>query len=464
MNWETGRQLLRRLAAAGRDREFYARLWRLALPITIQQFFVAALNLVGSLLVGQLGDVAVAAVGLGNQIFFLFSLLLFGIGSGAAIFMAQYWGRRDIANIRKVQGLAFSLSLAGGGLFTGIMVFFPQVALGIYSRDPAVIALGSEYLRVAGISCLFTTVSYSYAVALRSTGEVRLPMTVGTGALLLNIGLTYGLVFGVAGLPALGVRGAGYALCIARGLDCVTLVSITYWKKLPAAASGREMFSFDRRFVRKVMERIVPVTLNEVLWSLGVAAYNVIYARVGTEAIAAMNIVTVVDSMAFVLFIGLGNACAILVGHEIGAGEMRKAFRHAGLALGLAMGSGVLIGAGVYVFSGQVLAFYKVSPEVLHSARLVLTIISGSLWLRAANMLLFVGIFRSGGDTRFGFILDAGSIWVVGVPLAYLGAFVLHLPVYWVYLFTLADEANKFGLGVYRYLSRKWIHHLARAE
>jgi Na+-driven multidrug efflux pump len=193
---------------------------------------------------------------------------------------------------------------------------------------------------------------------------------------------------------------------------------------------------------------------------LGITTYNIIYARIGTEAIAAMNIAATIDGMAIVFFIGIGNACAILVGNVIGAGEEEKAYRYALRSLGLGVVGGVFIGLLLILMSGGLLELYKVSPIVIDYTRRVLTIIGLGLWLRVANLIMFVGIFRSGGDTRFAFFLDAGTIWIVGVPLAYLGAFIFQLPVYLVYLMVLTDELTKMVIGLFRLFSKKWIHNL----
>jgi putative MATE family efflux protein len=442
------------------DREFYTRLFHYAIPIIVQQFLLSSLNLVGVVMIGQLGEAAIAAVGLCNQIFFLLNLLLFGINSGAAIFTAQLWGKGDVHSIRKVLGLALLLGLMGGLFFSVVAELFPREALSIYSRDPQVISLGSEYLKIFGMSFLFTAITFSYAIVLRSTGDVRTPMLVSMGALSLNTLLSYGLIFGNFGLPNLGVRGAAISITIARMIECIALVFLVYRRKTPAAASLQELLSFTRGFAGRVMRRVLPVALNEVLWSLGITTYNIIYARIGTEAIAAMNIAATIDGMAIVFFIGIGNACAILVGNVIGAGEEEKAYRYALRSLGLGVVGGVFIGLLLILMSGGLLELYKVSPIVIDYTRRVLTIIGLGLWLRVANLIMFVGIFRSGGDTRFAFFLDAGTIWIVGVPLAYLGAFIFQLPVYLVYLMVLTDELTKMVIGLFRLFSKKWIHNL----
>jgi len=445
------------------DREYYSRMVSVAVPIALQSFVVSALNMVSSLMIGQLGETAVAAVGLANQIFFLFTLVLFGVNSGAAMFTAQLYGKGDIPNIRRVLGLAIILGQAVALIFLIIAVVFPQVAIGVYSKDPAVIALGGDFLRVFGWSYLFVAITLSFSAILRSIGDVRTPLIVSLSALSLNALLSYCLIFGKFGLPMLGVRGAAVSILIARIVECGAIIGLTYGHRSPIAARLSEMFTLDLPFAQRVLKPVLPVALNELLWSLGITAYNVVYARIGTESIAAMNITSTIDNLALVIFIGIANACAILVGNRIGAGEEQKAFDYAGRSLSLGVIGALVMGGAILAGYPYILALYKVSPQVIDYAQHVLTIVAFLLWVRVSNLILFVGIFRSGGDTRFGLLLDAGSIWAVGVPLALLGAFVFHLPLQWVYLMIMADEVFKWVVGMWRYLSKRWIHNLNQA-
>lgn len=443
------------------DREYYRRLVKTGLPIAFQQLIMSSLNMVGVVMVGQLGAASVAAVGLANQIFFLLNLVLFAIGSGSAMFTAQLWGIRDIRNIRRVLGLALTIGILVATLFLVIAEFIPEKVLSIYSKDPTVIALGSSYLRIIGFSFLLYAITFCYSSVLRSTGDVKIPLVVTITSLSLNTMLSYGLIFGKFGFPALGVQGAAIAVIGSRSLECSLILILTYIKRSPAAGKIGELFSYDRIFARRVLMPILPVLGNEILWSLGVTAYNVIFARMGTNEIASMNIAASIDQVAFVIFYGLGHACAILVGNRIGAGDEKQAFLYAARSLVLGVIGGILIGGVLLVGRDLLLSMYNVSPVVIDYAYHVLTIIAFMLWLRASNMILFVGIFRSGGDTRFAFLLDGVIIWVLGVPLAFTAAFILHLPVYWVYLFVMSEEFAKWLLGVYRFNSRKWIHNLA---
>ncbi len=413
-------------------------------------------------MVGQLGETAVAAVSLANQIFFLLNLLIFGIGSGAAMFTAQLWGRRDIPNIRKVLGLALTLGVAGGVFFLLIAEFFPSQALGVYSRDAQVIAIGSPYLQIFGLSFVFFAVTATFSLILRSVGEVRLPVTVSVFALLLNMALSYIFIFGKFGAPAMGVIGAAYGVLIARIVECLLMVSLTYARQLPPAGKLSELFAFDMPFAGVVLKPVLPVAINEVLWSLGITTYQIIYARIGTDQLAAVNISTTISDLAVVAFMGIGNATAILVGHLIGSDQNERAQLYAGRSLALGAIGGMLIGGAVLLVSPFILGLYKVSPLVITYAASLLLVNCSFYWLRMMNMILFIGVFRAGGDTRFALVLDGFIIWLVGVPLTAFGAFVLHLPIFLVYMLTLSEEFCKWGLGLWRYFSKKWIHNLAK--
>lgn len=443
------------------DREYYSRLLKFALPIAAQQLIFTSLNLVSNVLVGQLGATTVAAVGLAGQVFFLLNLLIFGVGSGAAMFTAQLWGKRDSVNIRKVLGLAITMSLLGSVFFWIIAEFFPAEVLSIYSRDPQVIAEGSRYLQIFGLSFVFFAITATFSMILRSIGEVRLPVVVSISALLLNTIMSFCLIFGKLGLPALGANGAAVSILIARILECFTLVFLTYRLQLPLAGKLKELFSYNVTFAAAVLKPVIPVAVNEVLWSLGITAYQVIYARMGTEQVAAVNIAGTISDLAVVAFIGIGNATAILVGNFIGSGNNNQAQRYGGRSLVIGAVGGLLIGAVVLLFSPYILNLYKVSPTVIEYAQKILLISCTFLWLRMLNLIQFIGVFRAGGDTRFALVLDGLIIWLVGVPLTAIGAFVFHLPVYLVYSLTLSEEVIKFSIGLWRYFSKKWIHNLA---
>lgn len=453
---------LRRLADYYNDAEYFSQILKIALPITLQNFVFSSLNMASVIMIGQKGEVAVAAVGLAGQIFFLLNLVLFGLGSGTGIFTAQLWGKGDVENIRKVLGLSLRLSLGAALIFFVLAQFFPSQVLSIYSTDPRVIATGAEYLRIFSWGFFFFAITFAYVFILRSTGDVRLPVAVSVLSLLINAFLTYALVFGKFGLPEQGVNGAAVAIVISRAFECVLLLFATYIRKYsPAAATFSELMFFEWIYAWKIIRPVIPVALNEIFWSFGITTYNIIYARMGTDAIAAINIVSTMDNMAFIFFIGLGNATAIIVGNKIGAGKEEEAHIYAGRSIGLAMSLGLVVGGIVLLLRSPVLSLFNVSSVVLDDAYKIITITAMAIWMRASNMVIIIGALRSGGDTVYSLILDGFVIWLVGVPLAALGAFVLMFPIQWVYLMVLSEELTKFIFGLRRYYSRKWINNLA---
>ena len=418
------------------------------------------LNLLGVVFVGQKGDAAVAAVGLAGQIAFLLNLVHFGIVSGAAMFTAQFWGKQDIPNLRRVLGLCLMLAITASLIFFALAQLFPSQILRIYSKDAEVIALGTNYIRTFSWTFLFFAITFSYAVVMRSTGNVLTPTMVGVGALAISTVLSYSLIFGKFGLPELGIQGAAVAAVIARFLECAMLLTIIYRTRSPVAASFHELIGFDKAFFGRVIKPMLPVILNELFWSLGITTYNIIYGRMGTQSYAAMNIVATIEQVAFVVFIGISNATSVLVGNRIGAGKEDEAYVYAGRSLGLGIAGGLFLGVILQLVKAPILSLYRVSPEVIENAGYIINVVSFFLWVRVNNMTTVVGILRAGGDTRFSLFLDGIIIWIVGVPMAYFGAFIWHFPVYLVYLCAMSEEATKWILGIHRYLSRKWINNL----
>ena len=453
--------IIRRVREYYNDPEYFPNIRKIAVPIIIQQLTFSGLNMLGVVFVGQKGDVAVAAVGLAGQLAFLLNLVHFGIISGAAMFTAQFWGRKDLPNLRRVLGLCLILALSASLIFLLLAQFVPAQILSIYSTDPEVIRLGTNYIRIFSWTFLFFAITFSYALVMRSTGDVRTPTTVSVSALLLSTFLSYSLIFGKFGLPELGIQGAAVAAVIARALECVALISITYANKSPVAATFRELTNFNTAFLSRVIKPMLPVIVNELFWSLGITTYNIIYGRMGTESYAAMNIVSTIEQVAFVIFIGISNATSVLVGNRIGAGKENEAYLYAGRSLGLGIAGGLVIGLLLQFVKAPVLSLYNVSPAVIDNAGNVINVITFFLWMRVNNMTIVVGVLRAGGDTRFSMFIDGFIIWLVGVPMAYLGANIFHFPVYFVYLCAMSEEATKWILGMYRYFSRKWINNLA---
>ncbi len=442
------------------DKKFLRSMLGLAIPVAFQQFISAGVNMVDVLMVGQLGESAIAALGLANQLFFLLIIFLFGITSGTAIFSAQYWGKKEIGNIYKVLGISLIIATAVGALFSLVAVFFPETVLKFYTEDQEVISLASSYLRIVGVSYVFTAIVTAYFAVLRSITLVKITVFISVIALVLKSMLGYALIFGIGIFPEFGVRGAAISTAFAWILQFILTVGLVYYRKTPLAVHPRLFFDFNRVFLAKVMKTAMPAAINEVFWSVGITVYFAVYAHISTGAIAAIQINASIEEIAFVLFIGLGNACAIMIGNKIGEGEMDLAFEYSRRFLIMIVFLAILLGIGILFLRTPIISLYEVSIEVAENVNKLLIIFALGLWVRSINFILFVGVLRAGGDTRFAMYMEIFSVWVIGVPAALIGGFVLNLPVYGVYLLVFGEEIVKVFIMLRRYRSKKWMHNL----
>jgi len=442
------------------DKPFFRAMLSLAVPVAFQQFITAGLNMVDVLMVGQLGEASVAALGLANQIFFLLILFLFGTTSGMAIFTAQYWGKGDTENIRRVLGICLALAVSVAGLFTLAATLIPETLMSFYTRDPEVIELGSSYLQIVGLSYVFMAIAVSYISILRSITFVTLTMIVSVVSLGLKTVIGYTLIFGHFGFPALGVRGAAIGTAIGWSFECILLLILVYVQKTPLAGNPFTIFRFERSFLLNVLRTSMPAAINEIIWSFGITTYTAVYARIGTDSIAAININATVEELMFVLFIGLGNACSVMVGNKIGEKDKDTAFEYSRRFTILGVMVAILGSIVVFLMRDVVIGWYQLSPSAEFNLRNIMLVYSLSAWLRVLNFMLFIGALRAGGDTKYAMFTELFSIWVIGVPAALIGGFVLHLPVYYVYALVLLEEAVKAIVIFRRYLSRKWINDL----
>jgi len=432
----------------------------LAVPVAFQQLVTASLNMIDVLMVGQLGESSVAALGLANQIFFLLILFLFGVSSGMSIFTAQYWGKKDTENIRKVLGICLVIAISVAALFSVAAVFFPETLMRYYTEDPEVIRIASEYLRIVGLSYVMMGISISYIFILRSIILVNMTMVVSVVSLGLKTAIGYTLIFGHFGLPALGVRGAAIGTAIGWTFECILLIVLVYVLKTPLAANPITFFQFDRRFLVKVLRTTAPAAVNEIAWSFGITTYNAVYARIGTDSIAAININATIEELMFVLFIGLGNACSVMVGNKIGERDRDTAYEYARRFTVIALMLAIMNGVIVFFARDLVAGLYSLSEAAAFNLRNIMLVYALSAWLRTFNFILFIGALRAGGDTKFAMFMELFSIWFIGVPVALIGGFILHLPVYYVYALVLLEEAVKAIVILRRFISRKWIHDL----
>lgn len=440
---------------------FLPRLLHLALPIALQSLMMTVLNLVDTLMVGQLGEVQIGAIALGNQVFFLLMLFLFGVGSGGAVFASQYWGRRNVHGVRKSLAMALIVGVAGAGVFTLIVETIPGLILAVFTTDTAVIQEATGYLRIVGISYVFTAISIGYAHGLRSVGDTRLPMYATGVSIALNIVGNYTLIFGSFGFPALGVAGAAISTAVARGVEVLLILAIVYRRNGPTAVRRGDLARIDRPFVKAYFSRATPVIFNEILWSTGFTMYTVVFARMGTQFLAAYNISDTIGRLMLVFFIGTANATAVLIGNTVGEGKHDEARRIGIQILRLAP---IVAGCiGILVFFGVaplVPRLFSVSPEVRILIRRFLQMFAILIAAKATNIHVIVGILRGGGDTKYALAIDILPLWLIGVPAAFIAGLVLRVPAPLVYLALNLEEITRVIVGWRRVRSGVWINDL----
>ena len=444
------------------DKEYLRRLFVIALPLILQQLITYSVNLLDTMMIGHFGDVSLAAVNLVNQFYLIFSMIIFGSISGGNVLNAQFWGKKDVKSIHHVMGIQFMLALIVGSLFLIASQIFPREILKIYSKDEAVIESGILYLRIISAVFLLFPVGQIYSGALRCTGNARTPMLISGFTLCINALLNYLLIFGKLGLPALGIAGAAIATVIARFLEAFLYIFITYSKRLPTAANPREMFYFEKPLLLLVLKKGAPVIINETIWGLGTNAYATVFSGISTASIAAYSAISPVDNIAQALFIGVGDACAVLIGNMLGADELKTARRYAKFTLCLSWCTAVLTGVILFLLRGPILNLYNLSDTAKGFAMTLLAIAAAILWMRTSNYTLIIGILRPGGDALFCLITETLVMWLIGVPLARLMAFHFRLPVYWAYFGFVAEEAIKLLIFFIRYKHDKWVVNLVK--
>jgi len=444
-----------------KDKIFLKSMLAIAVPIALQNLITSSVNMVDTLMITSLGKTTIAAVGLANQVFFLYILLIYGINSGSSIFIAQYWGKEDISSIRKILGLALTLSIITGALFTIAAFFFPSYIMGLLIQDKEVIEIGSRYLKVVSISYISTAISFAYSVALRTTGRPNVPMKISIITFLTNTVFNYILIFGKLGLPAMGVVGAAIGTIIARSVEFIFILYSVYYPKGILAAGLKELLTWDKEFTKRYIKTTYPVIFAEGSWSLGQVMYAVAYAKLGEEATAAYQVANTVQNIFFVLIRGVGNACTVMVGNKIGSGDEEGSYEYAKNFMIISTLLGLVLGTIQALTPKLTLILFRgLDPSLFETTRRLLVMMGLTFAIRVYSQNAVVGVLRGGGDTTFAAIIDAGSVWFIGVPLAFIGALIFELPIYYLYALVTLEELAKVIILTPRMLSKKWIKNV----
>ena len=445
-----------------RDKNFYKTLLKLTVPIALQNLISLGMNLSDTVMLGSLGEKQISASALANQPFFVFTLVMFGLCSGACVLTAQYWGKSDTETINKIVALALKISAVCSVLFSALVLIFPEFVISLYTADREVIRLGAQFLRIIGFSYTLSAISTTYLYILRSIEIVTLPLTFNFISFSINIFLNWIFIYGHFGFPAMGIRGSATGTLCARIIEiCMVLVYAIVFNRKIRLRLGY-IVRTDLQLLRDFLRYSAPVVINETLWSLGISMQSVVIGHMGSRQVAASSIAGVVQRLCMVIVFGMSNAAAIIVGKQIGAGEEEKAGRSARTMLLLSVVIGILSAGIILLIREPMIAFYNVDQTTKQYASEFIEVYAVVLMFMSFNSVNIVGVLRGGGDTRFAMFIDTFALWLFAIPLGALAGLYFKFPLPVVFFLLTCDEVVKFTIGIWRFRSGKWLRNLTR--
>lgn len=439
-----------------KDKVFLRNLIVLIIPIILQGLLNSSINLIDSFMVGRLGEVAITAVGIANQIFFVFNITLFGINSGASVFIGQYFGKNDINGIHKSMGISVILGLLNALIFFLAVQIAPKALMSLYSNDDAVILEATKYLRIIGGSYFITAIASTLNETLKSTRKTSLPMITTFIALITNAILNYIFMFKLD----LGVVGAALATFIARCVELLAQIILIGFKKLPIIVRPRAYINFNAKFIKGYFVICAPVILNEIFWSLGVSICNMAYRFSGTDAQSAIQISSTVQNLFAVMGIAVGNGCGILLANSLGSGDIKRAIDYSKKCIQIAIIIGIIMGVCLIITAPIIISMFNVKDIVKDYTYKMLFIVSIGIVIKVYNYTTIVGILRNGGDTVYTAILEFCTVWFIAIPMAFIGAYFLKLPIYVTFGLVYLEEFVKMFLSQNRVKKNKWAKSL----
>ena len=443
------------------QRQFYSQIWKLIIPIVIQNLLSAAVNSADVVMLNYVGQSSISAVSLAANYAGVLFMIYYGLGTGASMLSAQYWGKGDIQPIRVIQGIALRFSLLITLCFSAFAFFAPQLMMKLFTNDAELIAIGAGYLRVMSVTYLCWGVVEIYLAILRSIGRVTVSMALNIVAFSLNILLNAVFIFGLFGAPKLGATGVAIATALSRIIELIGCIVVSLFSQDIRLNPGY-MFLRNRVLFQDFIRLSLPALLNDLAWSVAFSMYSVILGHMGSDAVAANSLVVVVRNFGTVLCFGTASAGGILLGNVMGEGDMERAKEYASKLMKLTVITGAIGGLLVLCATPFVLHFAKLSETAMHYLKYMLLINTYYIMGTAVNTTLIAGVFRAGGDSRFGLICDTIDMWGYAVPLGFLAAFVLKLPVLWVYFLLCTDEFVKWPWVIRHYRSQKWLKNITR--
>ena len=434
------------------------KLVKIATPIAIQGIVSATLSMVDNIMVGFLGETELASVGVGSQLFMVHYLVLFGILSGSATFMAQFYGTKDMGNIRKVIGFDFTLLAVLGAVLFILVNCFTDGILSVYTEDPAVRALAAQYVRINSLSFLLLAVSSPLEMAFKATQQVRIPMLISNVIFFTNIAINYVLIFGKLGFPKMGVAGAAIGTISSRIIEVLMNSFFAFRTRNEFCGKLRSYFGWDRELVKRIIKNATPTTVNEFFWSFGQTMYVAAFSRISTTAYAAYQAANSIFNIFNFAAFSIGDAALILIGEKLGEGDMDYTWKLSKHLIKASLVAGLIIGAITILLSQPLSGIFKLTDMGKMYTRYILIVFGATMAADLFNGLQIAGILRAGGDTKFAMISESACIWLIAVPLAFTASLVWHLPVHLALLVTRTEMIIRGAILAKRYLSKKWMN------
>lgn len=445
-----------------KDKKFYKLIVGIALPIAIQNLINFAVGMIDTVMLGSLGEVELSAAAIGNNLFFILMILMFGLAGGSNILISQYWGKGDVKSIHKILSIMYRVCIGITAVFIGIALFVPEAFMKIYTPDIRVIEAGASYLRIMSIGYIFYAITNCTIMILRSVKTVKISLVVYTISLVVNAFFNWIFIFGKFGVPALGVMGAAVGTVIARITEFIIVIIFMVYYEDKIRLKVKHLCKIDKIMLKDYVSNVAPVLFNELLWSTGSTMISIVIGRLGTETVAANSISGVVFNFVTVFIFGLSNATAVIIGNTIGEGHGEKAKEYARTIGVLSICMGLMASLMILIIRPIVVDFYNVSELTKNIAKEILKVMSIVIIFQSLGVNLMMGVLRGGGDAKFVLINDLIFMWLIAIPLGFIAAFVLKWPITAVFFVLKSDEIIKSIISVLRVLSGKWVRNVTR--
>lgn len=445
-------------------KSFYKGVFALVIPLALQNLINVGVTAADVIMLGKVGEKVLSGASLAGQVQYVMTLFLFGLTSGATVLTAQYWGRGDRKTIEKILGLGMKAAILVTAIFMVAALVIPGNLMRIFTNDPEVIAEGVKYLRIVAFSYVAMGVTQTYLYIMRSVERVLVATVVYLISLICNIILNAVFIFGLFGCPAMGISGAALGTLISRYIEVVLVFGYARLFNRDIKFRIRYLLRTDGVLVKDFLTYALPVVINEVMWGLGTAANTAILGHMGSAAVAANSVAQVARQLATVVSFGLSAAAAIYLGKTIGERKLEMAKAYAKRFLGLSVVMGVLGGAIILAAIPLATANLSLTPAAQEYLKTMFAVMAYFVIAQAYNCTMIVGIFRSGGDTRFGLIIDVATMWCCSILLGFLAAFVFKWSLPVVYVILMSDELVKVPITTWRYRGYKWLKDVTRTE